>query len=240
MIFLRYSETVIEANTYILADEEARSALVVDTGGGSADWIKATLADRGLTLGAVLLTHGHSDHVWDASAVVSGEPVYIPEPDLYRLDNLGESIVLPQVAAALRRSGIPEWRKPETAMALPSEAFSQGMDIVDGIHIRAIAAPGHSEGSSVFLLEGSVGADEEAATSLSADPVKIMISGDVLFRDGIGRTDLPGGDDAQMRESLRMLIQIIDPQTRVFPGHGAATTMGREISSSMYLRAYTR
>ena len=83
MIFLRYSETLIEANCYILCDETARKALVVDPGAGSAAWVKRALQARGLTLGAVLCTHGHADHVWDAGLVAGDDVVVcLPAPDM--------------------------------------------------------------------------------------------------------------------------------------------------------------
>ena len=75
MIFLRYSNTFIEANCYILADETQRKALVVDPGAGARDWVKNSLAARDLQLSAVLCTHGHGDHVWDSAAVAGKIPV---------------------------------------------------------------------------------------------------------------------------------------------------------------------
>ncbi len=237
MIFLRYSETLIEANCYILCDETAKKALVVDPGAGSAEWIGSALASRGLELEAVLCTHGHADHVWD-SGVVAGDDVvvYLPEPDMYRLDNPAVSTGA-FVEFFVSYSG-HSWIRPGTAAALPLQYFSdEGADIVPGIHLRAIAAPGHSEGSSVFLLSGSIAPDREAVAlpegSFGED---FMLSGDVLFRDGVGRTDLPGSDPAAARRSLRHLAETVAPATVFFPGHGPASTMGRELRHSYYLR----
>ncbi|MFC2609426.1 MAG: MBL fold metallo-hydrolase, partial [Peptidiphaga gingivicola] len=87
MIFLRYNRTLIEANCYILADSQQRVALVVDPGAGSAEWIEETLTSRRLSLGGVLCTHGHIDHVWDSGLIAGEAPVYVPGPDLYRMED---------------------------------------------------------------------------------------------------------------------------------------------------------
>ncbi len=237
MIFLRYSETLIEANCYILCDETARKALVVDPGAGSAAWVKRALQARGLTLGAVLCTHGHADHVWDAGLVAGDDVVvYLPEPDMYRLDNPTRyTAVFTQFFVSY--SG-HEWLAPARSEALPEEFYDDdGAEIVPGIRLRAIAAPGHSEGSSVFLLEGQIASDPEAVRLPEGSfGSELMLTGDVLFRDGVGRTDLPGSDPAAARASLRPLAQQIGPARVFFPGHGGPSTMGRELRHSPYLR----
>lgn len=236
MIFLHYSDTLIEANCYILSDETVRKALVVDPGAGSAAWVKQALEARGLELAAVLCTHGHADHVWDAGLVAGDDVVvYLPEPDLYRLEN-------PTIYTAVftqffvSYSG-HEWVAPARSEALPEEFYDDGAEIVPGIHLQAIAAPGHSEGSSVFLLEGQIAQDPEAVRLPEGSfGTELMLTGDVLFRDGVGRTDLPGSDPVAAQVSLRNLAQTIAPARVFFPGHGAPSTMGRELRYSLYLR----
>lgn len=238
MLFLRYSQTFLEANTYVLADDDERIALVVDTGAGSAGWINKKLAELNLTLGAVLLTHGHPDHVWDVAGVANGRPVFIPEPDMYRMDDpLASMPPNSGFALALTRMGIGAWQKPANLSPLPSEMLSRGYEIVPGIVMRALPAPGHTEGSTVFLLEGSITAHPNAAIHPTGRNEAIMLSGDVLFNNGIGRTDLPGGDEQKMASSLRLLVQSIKPETLVFPGHGPSTNMFHETRHSEYLHA---
>ena len=223
MIFLRYSRTLIEANCYILADSPGSPALVVDPGAGSAAWIDQTLQRKGLSLGAVLCTHGHMDHVWDSGLVAGEAPVFIPGPDLYRMDDpVAYARPLGSTFEAASGHG---WVKPEGTRALP------------GVAIRALPAPGHTEGSSVFLLNGAVDPDREsAAFPEGVAGQALMLSGDVLFRDGVGRTDLHGGDPAAAAASLRTLVRVVDPATVFFPGHGPASTVGRERAHSYYLR----
>lgn len=237
MIFLKHSQTFLEANTYILADDDTGIALVVDTGAGSAQWIKDALSERDLELGAILLTHGHADHVWDVSLVAGDVPVYIPEPDLYRMDNpvtVGRS---EQYLLALSRMGVGEWAKPNNLQTLPSDMLSSGYEIVPGIRMRAVPAPGHTEGSTVFLFEGEITEDANQVMEPTGRREAFMISGDVLFNNGVGRTDLAGGDEQKMASSLRLLVQIIKPETYVFPGHGPHTTMFHETRHSPYLHA---
>ncbi|MBM7825460.1 glyoxylase-like metal-dependent hydrolase (beta-lactamase superfamily II) [Arcanobacterium pluranimalium] len=237
MIILRYSQTFLEANTYIVADEHQKVALVVDTGAGSCQWIKETLAEHGLSLGAVLLTHGHADHVWDVSGVVDDEPVYIPEPDLYRLDNPLEHLGMPQFAIAFGRMGIDTWSVPSNLQTLPAQFYEESVEIVPGVVLRAIATPGHTEGSSVFLFAGRAIAAGPHSIGDTGRNEQFMLSGDVIFNNGIGRTDLPGGDDQKMAASLRFLVQVIKPETVIFPGHGPQTTMFHETRHSQYLHA---
>ena len=189
MIFLRYSRTLIEANCYILADSPGSPALVVDPGAGSAAWIDQTLQRKGLSLGAVLCTHGHMDHVWDSGLVAGEAPVFIPGPDLYCMDDpVAYARPLGSTFEAASGHG---WIKPEGTRALPGEFFADGgAEIVPGVAIRALPAPGHTEGSSVFLLNGAVDPDREsAAFPEGVAGQALMLSGDVLFRDGVaGRT----------------------------------------------------
>ncbi|WP_188042765.1 MBL fold metallo-hydrolase [Changpingibacter yushuensis] len=236
MIFLRYSQTLIEANCYIIADSEAKQALVVDPGAGSAHWVETALASHGLEINAVLCTHGHSDHVWDSAVVAGGAPVFVPGPDLYRMEDPS------MYTAAFRQAFVDasghDWEKPADTRELPAALLEGGgAQIVPGIAMRALPAPGHTEGSTVFLLSGSIDDDVEAVSLPEGSfGTSLMLSGDVLFRDGVGRTDLPGGDPVAAAESLRTLTQVIAPATVFFPGHGAPSTMGREMRHSLYLR----
>lgn len=127
---------------------------------------------------------------------------------------------------------------PARSEALPQEFYKEGgAEIVPGIRIRTIPAPGHSEGSSVFLLEGQIAQDPEAVRLPEGSfGTELMLTGDVLFRDGVGRTDLPGSDPAAAQISLRNLAQTIAPARVFFPGHGGPSTMGRELRHSPYLR----
>ncbi|MBR5950024.1 MAG: MBL fold metallo-hydrolase, partial [Actinomycetaceae bacterium] len=144
MIFLRNSNTTLQANCYILADDDKRVALVVDPGAGSAAWVAVTLKKHRLTLGAVLLTHGHYDHCWDAS-VVAGDnaPVYLAAPDLYRMDDPSRISIF-SLSPFEQNSG-HTWQRPARIEEIPPALFiGGGAELVPGVALRAIPMPGHT------------------------------------------------------------------------------------------------
>lgn len=234
MILVRIVADVFGENCYVLADESEAVAVVVDPGAGTAGRVAQTLAERGLALGCVLLTHGHPDHVWDAAAVAGGAPVYVAAPDLDRLD---DPWALRHAQTDQMRAQFPGgWARPADVRALPDEFFSGGgAELVPGVTIRALAAPGHTPGCTFYFLAGTLDAGAAGMAEADAGAHPIALAGDVLFRDGIGRTDLPGGDPGVMMWTLRTLRGAVDPATLVFPGHGPATTMGRILRHNPFL-----
>ncbi len=235
------------ANCLIVLPAGAREALVVDPSHGVLDGLAAALDAHGATVGAVLCTHGHADHVWDAAAVsrmgaagpASPTPVWCPGPDLPRFeDPLPGTGMTPADAAGF---GLV-WERPEDVRALPAEA----VELVPAVRTRMVPAPGHTEGSAVFLFDSDLTvADgrEGAATAVVEDPHDPgpwALTGDVIFRDSVGRTDLPGGDEAQMRHTLRTLANAVDPATVLIPGHGPLTTWERELAVNPYVRRARR
>lgn len=236
MIFLRHSNTTLQANCYILADENQRVALVVDPGAKSAPWVQSALETHGLSLGAILLTHAHADHCWDAPAIAGeGAPVYVAQPDMYRLDDPAHYTGFS--ASPFERESGRKWEKPACADEIPPALFvGGGAELVPGIVLRAIPMPGHTEGSTIFLFGGAITPDEEAPQLPDTVSEQYLLTGDVLFAGSVGRTDLPGGDEREMISSLRTLSQIIAPDTVFFPGHGPASTIAKEAETNFYLR----
>ena len=218
------------ANCYVVWDDAQLSgkALVVDPGPGTASAVAQVLMSESLELGAVLLTHGHIDHVWDAAAVADGDsgghidvPVLIPKPDLKMLDDPAGLL-----GFSPEGFGLPSWVYPSSVQPIAELSFCP----VPGVSVRMVPAPGHSPGSAVFLLAGHEPTDNPLA-----------LSGDGVFGGSVGRTDLPGGDEQEMRESLRTLASVLNPATTLLPGHGESTTWGHELATNPYvIRAVRR
>ncbi|MDC4233232.1 MBL fold metallo-hydrolase [Actinomyces sp. B33] len=223
------------ANSLVLVPGGGSQALVVDPSAGVRDELRSVLDEAGARAAAVLATHGHPDHVWDCAEVASwgGDgrdappaPVYVPGPDLYRMDDPLAGVPMePPIE-------LGPWRKPEDLRAFPAGS----VEIVEGVWLKMIPAPGHSEGSAVFIGHCDIEVRVGRETFVRADtPVPWAMPGDVIFAGSVGRTDLPGGDETQMRHSLRTISNALDPRTILIPGHGPATRLSDEITTNPYL-----
>jgi hydroxyacylglutathione hydrolase len=188
----------ISTNVHLLADERGREAIAIDTAIPSLDWIAGALAERGWTLKLIVSTHGHWDHIGDNTAVAEHTGADIAVHPADRHMLEAPSPVLP-----------PPFRIPPS---VPAVELAEGGEIAFGsVRLRVLHTPGHTPGS-VCLLDPDEG---------------VLYSGDTLFASGWGRTDLPGGDENVIAQSLARLAELEDHVT-VHPGHGASTTIGRE------------
>jgi glyoxylase-like metal-dependent hydrolase (beta-lactamase superfamily II) len=198
-----------QTNCYVVRTEEsARECLVIDTGLESRDMV-AFLAQHDLTPKAVILTHGHVDHIAGLTALRSKFPglrVYIHKLDGPMLTdsqaNLSEMTMLPF----------------ETA---PADVLLEDGGAVEeaGIVLKVLHTPGHTPGG----------------ICLYAETEAVVFAGDTLFADGVGRTDFPGGDWNRLLDSIRTKLFILPERTVVCPGHGMRTTIGREKASNPFL-----
>ena len=121
----------------------------------------------------------------------------------------------------------------------------QALELAPGIALRAVPAPGHSEGSTLFFFEARLAdnallyeaevIDDDPAVADEEHTYLMALDGDVIFKGSVGRTDLPGGDQVQMLATLRFLANAVDPATILLPGHGAVTTMEHEHHGNPYL-----
>jgi glyoxylase-like metal-dependent hydrolase (beta-lactamase superfamily II) len=188
------------------------------------------LRENRLRPAAVLLTHGHFDHVYSVTPVCdsAGVAAYIHGEDRYRLkDPLSD--VGPELIAMFEQQfgQRASWQEPTDLVTLTD---GQTLTIA-GLDLRVLLAPGHTEGSVMFVLpEVPEGIAAEAGVRST------VLSGDVLFAGSIGRTDLPGGDGAAMIRSLRDVVLPLADDVLVLPGHGPATTMKRERATNPYLQ----
>lgn len=225
-------------NCYVIAPAAGEECLVVDPGVGVVDQLSEVLAENRLRPAAVLLTHAHLDHVFSVTPVCGGHGVaaYLHGADRYRLaDPL--SSVDPQLRAMLAEQFGPvaSWAEPQDVIEL-SDGAVLGLA---GLQVTVSHAPGHTEGSVMFALPeapDAVAAPAGTAPAGTAALRSTVLSGDVLFAGSIGRTDLPGGDHAEMLRSLREKVLPLPDDMLVLPGHGPATTVARERAHNPYLR----
>lgn len=233
MLTIGFPAIVAGTNCYVLAPAAGEECLVVDPGVGVTAQLAEILADHRLKPAAVLLTHGHFDHVYSVTPVCGSAAVaaYIHNDDLYRLkDPLSD--VGPELIAMLGQQfgSKAVWQEPTDVITLVD---GQRLTMA-GLDVTVRLAPGHTEGSVMFHLPGIPDgvADDVGVRST-------VLSGDVLFAGSIGRTDLPGGDSAAMNRSLRDVVLPLSDDVLVLPGHGPATTMQRERFTNPYLRGLT-
>lgn len=230
MLMLSFPAAAFGTNCYVLASAEAEECLIVDPGIGVLDQLGEILTEHRLRPAAVLTTHGHVDHVYSVTPVCGAHdvPLMIHQADEYRLKDPYATLD-PALRAMLEQQfgSAMTWTEPSGVRTI---ADGQELSIA-GISLKVLHAPGHTEGSVMFLTDEVP--DLKAGARLDAS--RTVLSGDVLFRGSIGRTDLPGGDHSAMLNSLRSVVAPLADDTLVLPGHGPATTMAIEKASNPYL-----
>jgi len=211
-------------NCYVVATGPGEPCIIVDPGQESIDAVHEIVRENRLLPAAVLLTHGHVDHVWSVAPLSRDFeiPAFIHESDRYRLvDPAGSTMVAAREQLLAMTKDSLELTEPSDVRLLPEEGATVE---IAGIEFGVRHAPGHTEGSVVFTLPR--GGDSD-----------VLLSGDVLFQGSIGRTDLPGGSSSAMDESLRSVIWPLDDDVLVLPGHGPQTSIGAERVANPFLQA---
>jgi glyoxylase-like metal-dependent hydrolase (beta-lactamase superfamily II) len=209
-------------NCYVIATAPGEQCVVVDPGIGVLDRLEPLLAEHRLRPAAVMLTHGHLDHTFSVAPVCGarGISAYIHPADRELLADPAKALSMD--LTQLFGGRLP-YAEPEHVEPLADGATME----IAGLEVTVDHAPGHTAGSVLFRLPA-------AGSEFDAD--EICLSGDVLFAGSIGRTDLPGGSLAEMMASLRDKVLPLADETVVLPGHGPATTIGRERATNPYLR----
>jgi len=207
MIFETIVVGELGVNCYLLADSQTKEGVVIDPG-AEPERIISAVKKNGIKVVAVLNTHGHFDHIGGNRQLTetTGAPLLI---------NKDDEPFLARASTSAKMYGLRADDSPA-----PSSYLAEG-DLIDfGSHkIKVIHIPGHSAGGSCFYLEKD----------------GILISGDSLFAESIGRTDLTGGSQAQLVGAIRTKLLILPDSVKVFPGHGPATTIGHEKKHNPYL-----
>ena len=208
-------------NCYVLAPGPGQACVVVDPGQDAVEPLERVLAEHRLTPVAVLLTHGHVDHTFSVAPVCDGHdvPAFVHPDDREMLADPLKGLSREALAFF---GGRLQLREPREVRPLDDGAALE----LAGLALRVDHTPGHTPGSVVF-------------STATAQGDEVILAGDTLFAGSIGRTDLPGGDHATMLRSLRDRLLTRDDAAHVLPGHGPATTIGRERASNPFLQGLT-
>jgi len=197
-----YTGGMAQTNAWLV--ETADGNLLVDAPLGTARWI----ADLGVRVDHLLLTHQHYDHIEDAAAVREAGA------ELHAFAPYSTALTLEDLVRASGRELVVTPYTVDHLLEAGSTPRLAGLDI-DVLHL-----PGHSPDSLVFHPAGS----------------GIVFSGDTLFAGSVGRADLPGGDFDQLLDGIARHLLAMPADTRVLPGHGPETTIGREVATNPFLR----
>jgi hydroxyacylglutathione hydrolase len=205
----------VSENAYIVtAGRESGRAVMVDPGDEAERLLAAALA-LGVEIEAILITHCHFDHIGAVAPVAraTGAPVYCPAIERPLLSDIA--------------TWTPPGFGPFESWA-PEHTVSGGERLtLAGLDIEVLSTPGHSPGHVTYAIVPAATAPPAQAPAL--------LSGDVLFQGSVGRSDLPGGDQAVLEGSIAMLVGRFLGESVVYPGHGGVTTLERELLTNPYL-----
>jgi glyoxylase-like metal-dependent hydrolase (beta-lactamase superfamily II) len=201
----------LQCNCSVIACADTKQAVVVDPG-GETERIAEIVAHYDLTVGSIIHTHAHVDHIYCTHDVkrVHGGDICLHRADTFLYDGFDQQCMTLRLP---RRA-----RSPVDRFVEHGDKIGMGNHGLDVIH-----TPGHTPGSICFeVTDGSR---------------TIVFAGDTLFRRSVGRTDLPGGDARTLQRSIREQLYTRDPHAVVVPGHGPSTTLGEEARSNPFVRA---
>jgi len=199
---------LLECNCSVFGDETSREGLVVDPG-DQIDDVLEIIERHGLHVKAIIITHAHIDHIGGAQKLkqATGAPVYMNLNDM-------------ELQKGLDRQAAWLGVEPPEPVAIDAPARDGDRLVIGATELLVLHTPGHTQGSISLWIP----AEEK------------LVAGDTLFRDSIGRTDLPGGDGRQILRSIHDKLLPLPEQTVVIPGHGAKTTIGREKRENHFLQ----
>ncbi|MFJ4982715.1 MBL fold metallo-hydrolase [Streptomyces sp. NPDC088732] len=209
-------------NCYVVAPASGEECIVVDPGHEATEGVEHLLAEHRLKPVAVVLTHGHMDHVASVVPVCGahGVPAWLHPRDRYMLTDPEKALGFSIGARLLGELTIGE---PDDVKELTDGTTLH----LAGLDLSVSHTPGHTKGSVFFMLP-------------EAEQIpQVAFTGDTLFAGAVGRTDMPGGDTEELAESLNRVCLPLDDSTVVLPGHGPRTTIGRERATNPYFSKNT-
>ena len=197
---------MVQTNCYILSNPQLKEAIVIDPA-DNAEKIESYLKENDLVCKAILLTHGHFDHILAAEDLCQATkaPIHAHEAE----------------AKLLKDSIMNSSHKIRRECSLIPDVILKDQEIIHlaGFTIKVIHTPGHTGGGACYYIKGH----------------GLLFSGDTLFRGDIGRTDLPTGDYRELLESISNKLMLLEDTVKVYPGHGIYTTIGYERENNDYI-----
>ena len=195
-------------NGYLFWDDETREAFFADPGGSTQE-VRDFLEENGLKLTMIILTHGHIDHIAGIPELVPfvGGEIYIGRRDAFMLKHPSSQL---QALLGVHCAGVSDFKTVDEGQVIDFPGYT----------IKVMETPGHTEGSVCYIITDK-------------DGHKVMLSGDTLFAQSVGRTDLEGGDQLKLEASLRRLDTLPD-SLHVLPGHGPDTSIAAEREMNPY------
>ena len=202
----RLTMGVCQTNCYFLYKEDSDKVIFIDPA-DKGELIYEKLMEAGFEVAAILLTHGHFDHIWGCNELreAAGVKVYAYEGEKELCEDPVKNVS-------------DHARRPYTATVDQYLKDGEELTIAD-MTFTVIATPGHTEGSCCYYFEEG----------------KLLVSGDTLFAESVGRTDLPTGSASQLVRSIKEKLLVLPEDVKVYPGHGVDTTIGHEARYNPFL-----
>ena len=210
MILKHFTAGEYETNNYLVICEETREAALIDAGGNYEKTVNL-LKENNCELKYILHTHGHFDHIQGDSEL---QKTFDVKTFLHKNDE--------PLAMGLKQQLMMFGMKSADAPKIDGYLEDAQVIEVGNLKLKVIHTPGHSSGGVCFLVD------------------KILFSGDTLFADSVGRTDLPGGSYEVLGDSIKNKLFILDEEIVVYPGHGPSTTIGHEKKNNPFFGAKAR
>ena len=206
---MRFCIGPLAVNTYLVICKETKAAAIIDIG-GEAEALEEAIKAEGIKLDYMLFTHAHIDHIYGA------EDLKALHKDAKVAFHSLDDAVVDAIPGMCKMFGMEVKSIPARDIDLAKDPeFSVGR-----LQVRSILTPGHTPGSVCFYIT------EE----------KLLFTGDLLFKNSVGRTDFAGGSGLDLRKSLDRILEITPDDVKILPGHGKYTTMGTERVNNFYLK----
>ncbi|WP_180933462.1 MBL fold metallo-hydrolase [Nocardioides ungokensis] len=217
----RFPRGSLGTNCYVAATAAGNECVVIDPGKDAAAGVDQVVREHRLKPVAVLVTHGHVDHMWCVAPVAGSydATAWIHPSDRHLLTD--PMAGMSRETTQMLLGGNYQWAEPDDVQELSDHQVLE----LAGLRFVVDHTPGHTEGSVTFRSPYD-----------AADVSEVMFSGDLLFAGSIGRTDLPGGDHATMLRSLTDKVLPLADDIVVLPGHGEQTSIGRERATNPFLQ----